>query len=91
MFYENQCISRSQGPEFEPLPAVELTPGGVDSACHRSEVSEMSTSVLVIIGPCISGTAAPSANDAATRSLVLHMKEEEEEEELINKVPLEWL
>ena len=37
-----------QGPGFEPLTAVELTPGGVDSACHPSKVGEMSTSVLVI-------------------------------------------
>ena len=38
----------SSGPEFEPLSAIELTPGGVHSACHPSEVGEMSTSVLVI-------------------------------------------
>ena len=31
---------------FEPLFSVELTPGGVDSAYHPSEVGEMSTSVL---------------------------------------------
>ena len=35
-----------KGAEFEPLSAVELTPGEVDSACHPSEVGEMSTSVL---------------------------------------------
>ena len=35
-----------KGPEFESLSAVELTPGGVDTTCHPSEVSEMSTSVL---------------------------------------------
>ena len=29
---------------------VELTPGGVDSACHPSEVGEMGTSVLVMEG-----------------------------------------
>ena len=34
------------GPEFEPLSIVELTPDGVDSTCHPSEISEMSTSVL---------------------------------------------
>ena len=38
----------SSGPQFEPLSAVELTPGVVDSLCHPSEVGEMSTSVLVI-------------------------------------------
>ena len=37
-----------QGPEFEPLSPVELILGGVDSACHSSEVGKMSTSVLVI-------------------------------------------
>ena len=36
------------GPEFEPLFTIELTAGGGDSACHPSEVGEMSTSVLVI-------------------------------------------
>jgi len=30
------------------LRCTELTPGGVDSACHPSEVGKMSTSVLVI-------------------------------------------
>ena len=35
-----------KGLEFEPLSAVELTPGGVDSASHPSEVHKMSTSVL---------------------------------------------
>ena len=38
----------SEVPEFEPLFYIELTPGGVDSACHRCEIGEMSTSVLVI-------------------------------------------
>ena len=37
----------SSGPEFKLLLVVELTPGGVDSACHPSEVGEMSTGVLV--------------------------------------------
>ena len=36
--------------------ATELTPGGVDSAGHPSEVGEMSTSILVE-GHSISGTA----------------------------------
>ena len=38
----------SSDPEFEPMSAVELTPGGVDKACHPSEVGEMTTNVLVI-------------------------------------------
>ena len=41
---------RSSGLEFEPLLAIELTPGGVDLACHHSEVSEMITSVPVMEG-----------------------------------------
>ena len=43
--------------------AAELTPGGVDSACHPSEVSEMSTSVLVE-GHGISGTATLPRDDS---------------------------
>ena len=38
----------SYDPEFKPHSAVESIPGGVDSACHPSEVGEMSTSELVI-------------------------------------------
>ena len=34
---------RSQGRILFP---TEITPGGVDSACHSAEVGEMSTSVL---------------------------------------------
>ena len=37
----------SAGPEFKSRSAVELTPGGVNSACHPSEVSKMSASMLV--------------------------------------------
>ena len=50
---------RSSGLEFELLSAIELSPGGVDSACHPSEVSKMSTSGLVMEGtasaaqPCL--------------------------------------
>ena len=43
--------------------AAELTPGGVDTACHPSEVSEMSTSALVE-GHSISGTAMFPRNDS---------------------------
>ena len=38
--------SGPQGPEFEPLLVIELIPGVVDSACHPSEVGEMSTIAL---------------------------------------------
>ena len=37
----------SKGPEFKSHLAVELIPGGVDSACHPSEVSKMNASLLV--------------------------------------------
>ena len=37
----------SDGPEFKSCSAVELIPGGVNSACHPSEVGKMSASVLV--------------------------------------------
>ena len=46
-----------------PLLAAELTPGGVDSACHPSEVGKMSTSVLVE-GHNNSGTAVLPRNDS---------------------------
>ena len=36
----------SEGPEFKSCLAVELIPGGVDSACHPSEVGKVSTSLL---------------------------------------------
>ena len=37
----------SQDPEFKSPSAVEFIPGGVDSACHPSEVGKMSASMLV--------------------------------------------
>ena len=37
----------SWGPEFESRSAVELIPGGVNSARHPSEVGKMSASMLV--------------------------------------------
>ena len=38
----------SLDPEFKSYSAVELIPGGVDSACHPSEVGKMSASLLRI-------------------------------------------
>ena len=38
---------RSSDPEFKSHLAVELIPGGVDSACDPSEVGKMSPSLLV--------------------------------------------
>ena len=37
----------SLDPEFKSHSAVELIPGGVDSACHPSQVLKMSASLLV--------------------------------------------
>ena len=37
----------SQHAEFKSHSAVELIPGGVDSACHPSEVGKMSASLLI--------------------------------------------
>ena len=37
----------SSDPEFKSPLAVEVIPGGVDSACHPSEVGKMSASLLV--------------------------------------------
>ena len=41
---------RSLGLEFEPLLGCWITPGRGDSACHPSEVSKMSTSLLLTGG-----------------------------------------
>ena len=35
----------SESPEFKSCSAVELIPGGVNSACHPSEVGKMSASM----------------------------------------------
>ena len=37
----------SSDPEFKSPLVVDLIPGGVDSACHPSEVGKMSASLLV--------------------------------------------
>ena len=37
----------SSDPEFKSHSAVELIPGGVNSACHPSEVGKMSASMLI--------------------------------------------
>ena len=38
----------TSGPEFKSHSAAELLPGGVDSACHLSEVGKVSASHLVL-------------------------------------------
>ena len=40
----------SHDPEFKPHSAIELIPGGVNSACHPSEVGKMRASMLVYCG-----------------------------------------
>ena len=46
----------SEGPEFKSRSAVELIPGGVNSACHPSEVGKISVSMLV---SCVRVTTRP--------------------------------
>ena len=46
----------SEDPEFKSPSAVELIPGGVDSACHHSEVSKMSAGLRV---SCIGVVSRP--------------------------------
>ena len=56
----------SSGPEFKSYLAVELIPGGVDSACHPSEVSKMSASLLVYcVGVATRPGLCPIANGTA--------------------------
>ena len=46
----------SKGPEFKSRSAVELLPGGVNSACHPSEVGKISASML---GYCVGVATHP--------------------------------
>ena len=55
------CLG-SSGPEFEPLSAVELIPGGVDSVCHPSVVGKTSASLLV---SCVGVATCPGLCPAA--------------------------
>ena len=50
----------SDDPEFKSHSAVELMPGGVDSACHPSEVGKMSASLLV---SCVGVVTRPAVQD----------------------------
>ena len=57
----------SQDPEFKSSLAVELIPGGVDSACHPSEVGKMSASLLVYyVGVATRPGLCPIAKAAPT-------------------------
>ena len=70
-----------ESPEFDRLSAIELTPGGIDSACHPSNIGVMSRSVLVMGALHQRHSRAPQPMMLpATRSLVLHEDEKEEEE-----------
>ena len=57
---------RSKGPEFKSHLAVELIPGGVDSACHPSEVGKMSASMLAYcVGVASRPALCPIAKETA--------------------------
>ena len=57
----------SDNPEFKSDSAVELIPGGVDSACSHSEVGKMSSSMLVhCIGVATHPRLCPTAKETAS-------------------------
>ena len=53
--------------------SAELTPGGVDSARHPSEVGEMSASVLVE-GHSVNGIVVPQQNDSYPAAKLLYAR-----------------
>ena len=54
------------GPEFKSCLDVELILGGVDSACHPSEVGKMSASLLVsCVGVATRPGLCPIAKETA--------------------------
>ena len=56
----------SKDPEFKSPSAVELIPGGVDFACHPSEVGKMSASMLVYcVGVATCSGLCPIAKETA--------------------------
>ena len=56
----------SQDPEFKSHLAVELITGGVDSACHPSEICKMSASLLVsCVGVATHAGLCPIAKETA--------------------------
>ena len=62
----------SEDPEFKSPLAVELIPGGVDSACHPSEVSRMSASLLVsCVGVATYPGLCPIAKETASTAPML--------------------
>ena len=63
---------RSQDPEFKSHLAVESIPGGVDSACHPSEVGKMSASMLVsCVGVVTRPGLCPIAKETASAAPTL--------------------
>ena len=56
----------SYGAEFKSRSAVELIPGGVNSACHPTEVGKMSASMLeYCVGVATRPGLCPIAKDTA--------------------------
>ena len=56
----------SSGPEFKSRSAIELIPGGVNSACHPSEVGKMSANMLVCcVGVATRPGLCPIAKETA--------------------------
>ena len=56
----------SLDPDFKSHLAVESIPGGVDSACHPSEVGKMSASILVsCVGAATRPGSCPIAKETA--------------------------
>ena len=57
----------SKGPEFKSRSAVELIQGGVNSACHPSEVGKMSAGLLVsCVGVVTCPGLCPIAKETAS-------------------------
>ena len=62
----------SEDPEFKSHSAVELIPGGVDSACHPSEVGKMSANLLVYcVGVATRPGLCPIAHETASAAPTL--------------------
>jgi len=62
----------SEDPEFKSCSAVELIPGGVDSACHPSDVGKMSASMLVYcVGVATHPGLCPIAKETASAAPTL--------------------
>ena len=62
----------SKDPEFKSPSAFELIPGGVDSACHPSEVGKMSASLPVsCVGVATHPGLCPIAKETASAAPML--------------------